>query len=175
MLRLQEGVIFVAFALLLSLGLGFAYFSQYYLSVDTCAMCYTQRYLFMGAIFTLLVTAVFFDTSSILKYLSLLALAANLVFSGFHVGVEQKWWKGPSTCTSNTQLDLKNASPEQALEQLKLQLSEKKFVPCDKVGWRIFGIPATMLNTLFLLMLFIITLKVIITCHKRSSQIFYKK
>lgn len=175
MLRLQEGVVFIAFALLLSLGLGFAYFSQYYLNVDTCAMCYTQRYLFMGAIFTLFMTGVFFDKLPILKYLSLLALAANLTFSSFHVGVEQKWWKGPSTCVSNTQLDLQNASPEHALEQLKSQLSEKKFVPCDKVGWRIFGIPVTMLNTLFLLMLFICTLKVIVTCHKRRSQIFYKK
>ena len=175
MLRLFEGAIFVAFSLLLSLGLAFAYFSQYYLHVETCAMCYTQRYLFMGAIVILFMTGVFFDKSPVLKYLSLLALAANLAFSGFHVGVEQKWWKGPSTCVSNTQLDLKKASPEQALEQLKLQLSEKKFVPCDRVGWRIFGIPVTMLNTLFLFMLFFITLKVIIRCHKRSSQIFYKK
>ncbi len=175
MLRLYEGVIFIAFALLLSLGLGFAYFSQYYLNVDTCAMCYTQRYLFMVAILVLCATGIFFDRSPILKYLSLLVLATNLAFSGFHVGVEQKWWKGPSTCVSNTQLDLKNASPEQALEQLKSQLFEKKFVPCDKVGWRILGIPATILNTLFLLMLFLCTLKVIVTCHKRRSQIFYKK
>ena len=175
MLRLHEGVIFIAFSFLLSLGLGFAYFSQYYLNVEPCAMCYTQRYLFMGAIFILLITGVFFDRFPILKYLSLLVVSANLGFSGFHVGVEQKWWKGPSTCVSNAQLNLKNASPEQALAQLKSQLSEKKFVPCDKVGWRFLGIPVTLLNTLFLLILFICILKVIVTCHTRRSQIFYKK
>jgi disulfide bond formation protein DsbB len=175
MLRFHNGLIFITFSLLLSLGLGFAYFAQYYLSIEPCAMCYTQRYLFMVAIFILFITGIFCNKFPILKYVSLLTLITNLIFSGFHVGVEQKWWQGPKTCTSQTDLNLQNLSAEEALEKLNEHLTHKKFVPCDQIGWRILSIPVTILNTLFLLILCLFTIKVIIRCHKRSCQIFYKK
>lgn len=124
----------------------------------------------MAAIGFNVLGAIFIERFPSIKYLAILAVAANLAFSGYHVGVEQKWWQGPSTCTSSS-IKLGNLSPEEALAKLKEQLGKRKFVPCDQVSWRIFGIPATMWNTFYLAFLLI----VFVICPPKRSPIFYKK
>lgn len=165
-------LLFTFIALCLCFGLGFAYYVQYYLRIDPCAMCFTQRYLFMAAIALSLLTIIFIAEFPGFRYLAALALLANLSFSAYHVGVEQKWWSGPSTCTGST-CSVANLSPEEALAKLKSHLSQKKFVPCDQVSWRIFGVPATVWNTLFLTFLLIVALTDI--WPRKKSPLFYKR
>jgi disulfide bond formation protein DsbB len=65
-------------------------------------------------------------------------LAALVVLTGagiglYHVGVEQAWWQGPTTCTA----------PEpgsMAAGDLLDQILETPLVLCDQVAWRLWGI-----------------------------------
>ncbi|MDP2193451.1 MAG: disulfide bond formation protein B, partial [Alphaproteobacteria bacterium] len=115
--RVAQLSLFVA--VLLACGLGFAYYVQYVLHIEPCAMCYMQRYLFMGGICLCLLVAVFHHKCAVIQYVALMSLIANLGFSVYHSGVEQKWWKGPEHCTSGSAINLANLTQEQALEALK--------------------------------------------------------
>ena len=61
------------------------------------------------------------------------AFAAGAAVAGFHVGVEQHWWEGLSTCGSN--LD-----PNLDFADFKRQLLAAPVVRCDDIAWSMFGI-----------------------------------
>ncbi len=129
-------------------GLLFAYYAEFYLSKDPCILCVYTRHGFKIAILAGLI-ACFYKKLSWLLSCTLLGLS---ILSGFHVGVEQKWWKGPDACQVNI-IDTKGLSQEDAMKKLKESLVGKRPVRCDEVNWRIFGISATLWNTLFLISL----------------------
>lgn len=160
----------------LFLGLLFAFYVEHYLGIEPCYLCYVQRYLFIfGIVVSLLgiFTVMRFER---IKYLVLFALLLNTGFSFYHVGVEQKWWKGPSSCiTSNLALNVDQLSAEDALEQLKKGLEKRKFVPCDQITWRIFDVPATIWNTLFLCGLTFITLVMCCSCQRKAYKHLFRK
>lgn len=53
--------------------------------------------------------------------------------AGYHVGVEYKWWAGPSGCGGGTGL----ADNTEALLQA---LQNEKIVRCDEVAFTLFGL-----------------------------------
>lgn len=55
--------------------------------------------------------------------------------AGFHVGVEQHWWEGLSTCGSGGLDD-----PNMSIAELKAKLFATPLVRCDDVPWSLFGI-----------------------------------
>lgn len=166
---IKEHHLFLFIAFLLSCGLAFAFYVQYYLGIEPCDMCYTQRYLFAASISFCFIAAFFSRIFVFLKYLSLIALMINFSYSSYHVGVEQKWWRGPESCTSHGEkLDLNVQSGIDPIEMLKKHLDQKKVVLCDKVSWRILGIPATVCNTLFLLCLVIFHMGIIIRWKRKT-------
>lgn len=66
-----------------------------------------------------------------------LAVAGLLFFggaavAGFHVGVEQHWWQGPSTCSGGAF----GGDPAAALEQILAA----RVIRCDDVAWSFLGI-----------------------------------
>lgn len=69
---------------------------------------------------------------------SLLAVLAvygwSLWVSGFHSGVEYKWWPGPSTCGSGAAI----LSGE--VDLLASLQNKTMAVPCDEAAWRMAGI-----------------------------------
>ena len=74
-------------------ALGFQYIGEF----PPCKMCYWQRYPLIAAIG---IGVLFL----LLAYRGLLVLGAlsaltTGVIGVYHVGVEQKWWQGPDTCT----------------------------------------------------------------------------
>jgi len=96
-----------------------------------CKMCIWQRYphavaIGLGAI------AVFVPLSALLA-LGALAALTTAGIGAYHVGVEQGWWQGPTSCSS---------APVGALDAGALfdQIMTAPLVRCDEIAWQLAGI-----------------------------------
>ncbi len=126
-------------------ALGTALASQYWGGLNPCVLCIYQRYAY-GAALAFAVLA--FLLAGRPGGRRLMLAGAGLSFAGgsalavFHVGVEQKWWRGTAECHAP-------ALPENAtVEQLREILLNQAFAPCDKVPWELFGISMAGFNIL---------------------------
>jgi disulfide bond formation protein DsbB len=63
-----------------------------------------------------------------------LALAAGAALALYHVGVEQRWWAGPSTCAGAG--DIGALSAAELLERIRAA----PLVRCDDVAWSLAGL-----------------------------------
>jgi disulfide bond formation protein DsbB len=115
--------------------LGAALLSQYWGGLAPCELCLLQRWPW-GVAFTIsLVTVLAGGRGGLLWVALLLALvfAVSTVFAFYHVGVEQRWFAGPSACTAS-------ATGAMTLEQMKQQILGTAPVLCDRVQWSLFGV-----------------------------------
>src|SRR5947199_10134395 len=98
--RTFAGLILIASASVL----GAALLSQYWGGLAPCELCLLQRWPWMAAI-TISLIALLAAGRPALPWLAL-ALAAvfavSIVFAFYHVGVEQKWFAGPTDCTARS-------------------------------------------------------------------------
>lgn len=107
--------------------------------LEPCTLCIYQRWPYWIMI-ALAAVAVLAARRLGRRGLALFAGAGALVFvsgaavAGFHVGVEQGWWEGLSTCGGG--LD----DPNMSIEELRTRLLATKLVRCDDVSWSLFGI-----------------------------------
>lgn len=62
-----------------------------------------------------------------------LAFTGGAAVAGFHVGVEQGWWEGLSSCGSHI-------DPNQSFEDFKAELLAAPVVRCSDIPWSMFGI-----------------------------------
>ena len=67
----------------------------------------------------------------------LVGVCVGVVFAVYHVGVEQKWFAGPSACTASAP---GNSSGAMTLEEMKRQIIGTAPVMCDRVQWSLFGV-----------------------------------
>ena len=115
-----------------------AWFFQYVLGYQPCALCLEQRYVYYFGI-PLAVLVVLGEQVGATRKVLLLALFAitigmiwNTGLSSYHAGVEWKWWPGPRDCTG----PLDSLSGGGLLREL-----ETIHVPrCDDAAWRFLGI-----------------------------------
>ena len=73
----------------------------------------------------------------------------GLFYAVWHVGVENNFLKGPSGCSAG--LDVSSNTID-----LKEQILSKQVVSCDEVVWSFFGLSAASINTIILLVIFIL-------------------
>jgi disulfide bond formation protein DsbB len=99
-------------------ALGFQYIGE----LPPCKMCYWQRYPHIAAI-GIGVLFLFFAYRGLLLLGALSALTTGVI-GVYHVGVEQKWWQGPDTCTSSSTDGL-------SVDQLLDQIMTAPLVRCD--------------------------------------------
>ena len=123
---------------LLIAPLGYALFSQYVQGYHPCEMCIYQRWGYVGAILFCIAS---------LKYrklfkLSLLFLVLTCATAFFHVGLEQKWWEGFSTCSGAAE---KGAS----LEELKNMILAAPAVKCDEISWTFLSLSMAAWNAIY--------------------------
>jgi disulfide bond formation protein DsbB len=59
----------------------------------------------------------------------------------YHAGVEQKWWEGPTSCTSG---DIGGLSAEELMDQIM----SAPLVRCDDIPWEMFGLSMAGWNAL---------------------------
>ena len=81
------------------------------------------------------------------KVMTAFSYFISVGYSGYHAGVEQKWWEGPDSCTLQTN------SGEQSAAQFFEQLQGVAFTRCDEIPWELFGISMAGYNFLISLVL----------------------
>ena len=118
-------------------ALGVALASQFWGGLEPCVLCMYQRYAYLGAVAMGLVGLVLGGNPEARRVAVALAGFAFLTGAGiavFHVGVEQQWWRGTAECHAPL------FDPDASIEDLRKQLLGLRFVPCDEIGWSLFGI-----------------------------------
>ncbi|MCE9508427.1 MAG: disulfide bond formation protein B, partial [Alphaproteobacteria bacterium] len=103
-----------------------------------CILCLYQRVPYFANIaFGALAFLASFRYPRIVTLFLWLAAASFFIgaaIAGFHVGVEQGWWKGLSSCGGDI-------LPENvSIEELRKALTQQPIVRCDKPAWTLFGV-----------------------------------
>ncbi|MEZ5757960.1 MAG: disulfide bond formation protein B [Emcibacteraceae bacterium] len=142
---------------MLSGAYGFEYIGGLY----PCDLCWPQRYAHM-AVIIFAGFALYLKKQNNIKWLrfKLMTLFSYLVsvgYSGYHAGVEQKWWEGPESCTITTGGDAMSAA------DFFNQLQAAPLIRCDDIPWDLFGISMAGYNFLISL---ILTIMLVISVRK---------
>ncbi len=137
-------LIFIAFSAFSSLA--YAYFAQHFYHVIPCSMCYYERYIYWSVgIISLL--GLFTPSFRIFLLRALgLVLAIGVGVGIYHLGIENHWWAAPASCTG--------VPLAQSPQEFLMNLQSRPMARCDQVGWRIFGISATLLNLVWYVVFF---------------------
>ena len=141
------------------LMLGGAYGFEHIGGLFPCDLCWPQRYAHM-AVIIFGTFALYFRKNNPVKWLrfKLMTTFSWLVsvgYSGYHAGVEQKWWEGPDSCT------LQTSDANMSVEDFIKSLDDVTFIRCDEIPWEMFGISMAGYNFLIsLFMLIMLTLSV---------------
>lgn len=114
------------------------------LGYPPCQMCIWQRW--PHAFAFVIGIAFLVIPSRIVALLGALAAATTGLIGVYHAGVEQKWWEGPTACSSG---DISNLTPEQLLEQIMAA----PLVRCDEIPWALAGISMAGWNAIISLFL----------------------
>jgi disulfide bond formation protein DsbB len=130
------------------LGMAFAF--QYIGGLAPCELCILQRWPYVATIALGLLGfwAARNGQPGIARGLVALAGLVFLIGAGiaaYHVGVEQKWWQGPSTCTG---LGLGGS-----IDDILKRIESAPLVRCDEIAWSLFGISMAGYNFLLSLAL----------------------
>ena len=96
-----------------------------------CKLCIWQRYPHVAAI--ALGALALFVPLPILIALGALAALITAGSGGYHVGVEQGWWEGPTTCSS---APVDNLDPNALFDQIMAA----PLVRCDEIAWQFAGL-----------------------------------
>ena len=96
-----------------------------------CKMCIWQRYPHVIA-FALGAIALFIPLPALLALGALAALTTAAV-GGYHVGVEQGWWEGPTSCSS---APVGSLDPDALFDQIMAA----PLVRCDEIAWQLAGL-----------------------------------
>jgi disulfide bond formation protein DsbB len=127
---------------------GAALLSQYWGGLQPCELCLYQRQPYYVAVLLTAIAAALGrrGTSGGMLTLSALAFAVGAAVAFYHVGVEQHWFAGPTSCTA---LSLKGLSGE----DLRKQLLATPPVRCDEVQWSFAGVSLAGFNLIASLVL----------------------
>lgn len=141
----------LALAVASGLLLAGAYAFQYWGGLWPCELCLKQRpphwaALALGLLAFLGVKRGQARGAAFLLALMGLILLTGAVIAAFHVGVELRWWPGPSTCSAGAIGADDPAAMAEALMAAPL-------VSCEQVVWSLFGISMAGYNFLFSLLL----------------------
>ncbi|CAD0185550.1 disulfide bond formation protein B [Ruegeria sp. THAF57] len=105
---------------------------QYLGGLPPCKMCIWQRYPH-GAAVLIGGLALALPRNTLLPVLGALAAMTTAAIGVFHAGVEQKWWEGPSSCTSG---DIGGLSTQELMDQIM----SAPLVRCDDIPWEFLGL-----------------------------------
>lgn len=121
-----------------------AFLFQHLGGMAPCKLCIWQRYPHVIAVGLGAMTLLLPRASLILA-----GAAAALTTSAiglYHVGVEQGWWQGPSTCSAGPVGGV-------STEELFNQIMTAPLVRCDEIPWSLFGLSMAGWNALISLAL----------------------
>ena len=126
-----------------------AYYFEYIEGLFPCKLCYWQRYPHFMNI--LIFPIFYFFPMRSLIFIGMGSMLISISLAFYHVGVEQKYWPGPNSCS--------NASIEGlTTDQLLDQIMNAPIVRCDEIAWELIGISMAGWNALISFCLFLIWL-----------------
>lgn len=105
-----------------------------------CKLCWWQRYPHMTAVAAGLVALIWRPVTPVVWFGAASAAATGAI-GIYHTGVEQKWWLGPDTCTSD-------ALAGQSAQDLLNQIMTAPLVRCDEVAWSLMGVSMASWNAI---------------------------
>ncbi len=108
-----------------------AYGFQHIGGLAPCKLCLWQRWPHAAAI--LIGGLVLLSGRAQLAWLGALAALSTAAVGAYHVGVEQNWWEGPTSCTSS---GIGGLSTDALMEQIL----SAPLVRCDDIAWQLAGI-----------------------------------
>ncbi|MBX6368946.1 MAG: disulfide bond formation protein B [Rhodospirillales bacterium] len=113
---------------------GTALLSQYVGGLVPCELCLYQRWPWYATAALMLVVLLAGGGRAAAPVAGLagLILLAGAGLAFYHVGVEQRWFAGPTACSG--------AGAADSVEALKAQIMGTAPVRCDEVAWSLFGI-----------------------------------
>jgi disulfide bond formation protein DsbB len=123
---------------------------QYIGGLAPCPLCIWQRWPHVVAVVLGLVLVVW--PARLVAALGGLAVTLGAGIGVYHVGIEQKWWAGPSTCTAPT------PGAMEAGELLDRILATP-VVLCDEIAWSWLGISMAGWNVVLSLLLAVLWLR----------------
>ncbi len=141
-------MIFIAGCTSLAVLIG-AYSFEYIGGFFPCKLCYWQRYPHFFNV--LLVLFYFLVQVRILIFIGAASMFTSMILAFYHVGVEQKYWLGPNSCTN---FSIDGLTTDQLLDQIM----SAPIVRCDEIVWEFIGISMAGWNVLISFCLFIIWL-----------------
>ena len=143
-IREQPRLPAILVALVSAAALAIALIAQHWGGLQPCVLCIYQRYVYGLALAVGLCGALVGrpPLGRAVMLLAGLVFLGGMALSVFHVGVEQHWWRGTDGCHAPA-LDL-----TQSLDQLRTQMLDTSFVPCDEIPWSLFGISMAGYNAL---------------------------
>lgn len=128
-----------------------AYGFQHIGGLPPCKMCLWQRWPHAAAI---LIGCVILLTGKVkLAWLGVIAALTTAAIGAYHVGVEQGWWEGPTSCTSSGVTNL-------SAQELMDQILNAPLVRCDDIAWQLAGISMAGWNAILSLALAAIWIQV---------------
>jgi disulfide bond formation protein DsbB len=138
----QQGILFIAFAIPLT-ALSFALGAEYFWNVKPCVLCTYQRYVMMALLLVSVLGT--FIKKDFFSWLYALIVLTGISIAGYHVGVEQHWWKGPDACSTTAPVVDAKASQADQIKAFRAKMKQQStaIVRCDEVNWRILGVSAT--------------------------------
>jgi disulfide bond formation protein DsbB len=119
-----------------ALALGAAYIAQYGFGYLPCHLCSYERGIYfavIGAGLLSLYRIIPGDQKGI--FVQLAILSAGIILTFYHVGVEQHWWSGPSSCSGIIGKD--------TIEDFRTQLMKTPRPHCDQISWSFLKISVT--------------------------------
>ena len=145
----QRAALLVVVASMAILGGALAF--QYIGGLAPCELCILQRWPYVATIVLGLAGFLAAGSKQTGAARAVIALCGVVFLIGagiaaYHVGVEQKWWQGPSTCTG-----LSNFSG--GLNDLLKRIQNAPVVRCDEIAWSLFGISMAGYNFILSLIL----------------------
>ena len=127
-----------------------ALIAEYFFNLQPCVLCLKQRHPYYLILICLVLIFLLKNLNKIWFYLVIqFSSVYGLFYSIWHVGVENKILKGPAGCSAML-TNSKNTN------ELKEQILSNQVISCDEVIWSFFGISAASINTLVLLVIFIL-------------------
>ena len=99
-----------------------------------CKMCLWQRWPHATAV--LIGAVALWRGVPVLAWLGALAALTTAGIGGFHAGVEQGWWEGPTSCSGGGSSDLGAMT---GADLLSTDIGEV-VVMCDEIVWQLLGL-----------------------------------
>ena len=127
-----------------------ALIAEYFFNLQPCELCLKQRHPYYFMIGFIIINFLIPISKKIFVFLLIqLSSLYGLFYAIWHVGVENKFLKGPSGCSTGLNISSNTID-------LKEQILSKQVISCDDVVWSFFGLSAASINTIILLVIFIL-------------------